>query len=205
MAHKTNQAIYARDTDGAALAKLSKAALVDIATEALRLLSGECDTALTADQVRDHEIVSSVRDRHFWHAEVVRLAAKIAEAERVGGERNVMVPTLNLHLSAETIKRMSKDFDIYAIDHAWKRGNYGRLVGYEHGDFIGLATLDQAIESFEADEEGLIEIKWKAEYTIARHWRNSPCSIGRVSCLADLAPGTKVIAYVQLALPEAAL
>jgi hypothetical protein len=39
--------------DAAYLARLSKAALVDVLTEALRLAAGECDTELTAEAVRE--------------------------------------------------------------------------------------------------------------------------------------------------------
>jgi hypothetical protein len=42
-----------RGTDAAYLARLSKAALVDVLTEALRLAAGECDTELTAEAVRE--------------------------------------------------------------------------------------------------------------------------------------------------------
>ena len=42
-----------RGKDAAYLARLSKAALVDVLTEALRLAAGECDTELTAEAVRE--------------------------------------------------------------------------------------------------------------------------------------------------------
>jgi hypothetical protein len=42
-----------RGKDAAYLASLSKAALVDVLTEALRLAAGECDTELTAEAVRE--------------------------------------------------------------------------------------------------------------------------------------------------------
>ena len=42
-----------RGADAAYLARLSKAALVDVLTEALRLAAGECDTELTAEAVRE--------------------------------------------------------------------------------------------------------------------------------------------------------
>ena len=41
-----------RGADAAYLARLSKAALVDVLTEALRLAAGECDTPLSAESVR---------------------------------------------------------------------------------------------------------------------------------------------------------
>ncbi len=42
-----------RGADAAYIARLSKAALVDVLTEALRLAAGECDTELTAEAVRE--------------------------------------------------------------------------------------------------------------------------------------------------------
>jgi hypothetical protein len=42
-----------RGADAAYLARLSKAALVDVLTEALRLAAGECDTPLSAEAVRE--------------------------------------------------------------------------------------------------------------------------------------------------------
>jgi hypothetical protein len=42
-----------RGADARYLARLSKAALVDVLTEALRLAAGECDTELTAEAVRE--------------------------------------------------------------------------------------------------------------------------------------------------------
>jgi hypothetical protein len=42
-----------RGADARYIARLSKAALVDVLTEALRLAAGECDTELTAEAVRE--------------------------------------------------------------------------------------------------------------------------------------------------------
>ena len=42
-----------RGADAAYLARLSKAALVDVLVEQLRLAAGECDTELTAEAVRE--------------------------------------------------------------------------------------------------------------------------------------------------------
>jgi hypothetical protein len=43
-----------RGEDAQYLGQLSKAALVDLLTEALRVNAGECDTPLTALQVQEH-------------------------------------------------------------------------------------------------------------------------------------------------------
>ena len=68
MALNKISAMYATDTDGAALSKLSKAQLVDIATQALRMLAGECDTPLSAEDIDNDIIVSAVVDAYAHRA-----------------------------------------------------------------------------------------------------------------------------------------
>ena len=63
MPQNKKPAMHANSRDGFALSHLSKSALVDIATEALRMLAGECDTPLSINNTIGNEIVASVLQR----------------------------------------------------------------------------------------------------------------------------------------------
>ena len=77
-----------------------------------------------------------------------------------------MTPTLDHYLSAATVARLAEQYDIDAIEFAWLKGNYGTLHSQKLGKRVGLATIEQATESYEDSEDGFINVELDEENRI---------------------------------------
>jgi len=73
-------------------------------------------------------------------------------------------PTLDQHLSSAAIVRLGEQYNISNIEAAWLAGDYGTLCAQDTGKCVGMATIDQAIDSYEESEEGIILIGLLAVY-----------------------------------------
>lgn len=88
-----------------------------------------------------------------------------------------MTPTLDHYLSAATIARLAEQYDIDAIEFAWRKGNYGTLQSQGLGKCVGLATIEQATESYEDSEDGFIQVELDEENRI----ENIPLTRGLIT------------------------
>ena len=70
-----------------------------------------------------------------------------------------MTPHLDHYLSPATVARLAKQYDIDAIEFAWRKGNYGTLHSQKLGKRVGFATIEQATESYEDSEDGFIQVE----------------------------------------------
>ena len=60
---------------------------------------------------------------------------------------------LSKYLTPAALKRLAEKYDIGHIDLAWGEGDYGHLVATDTGETLGVATLADAIASYEAGYE----------------------------------------------------
>lgn len=65
---------------------------------------------------------------------------------------------LSQYLTPAAIARLAEQYDLLAIEEAWRRGDYGTLHATDTGETLGAATLEQAIQSYEAGYEGHAEM-----------------------------------------------
>ena len=77
-----------------------------------------------------------------------------------------MTPTLDHYLSSDAIARLAEQYDIDAIEFAWLKGNYGTLQSQGLGKCVGVATIEQATESYEDSEGGYIQVELDEENRI---------------------------------------
>jgi hypothetical protein len=77
-----------------------------------------------------------------------------------------MTPHLDHYLSPATVARLAQQYDINAIECAWRKGNYGTLQSQGLGKCVGLATIEQATESYEDSEGGYIQVELNEENRI---------------------------------------
>lgn len=75
-------------------------------------------------------------------------------------------PILNHYLSPATVARLAEQYDIDAIECAWRTGEYGTLQSQRNGKCVGAATIEQATESYEISEDGFIQIELDEENRI---------------------------------------
>lgn len=68
-------------------------------------------------------------------------------------------PHLDHYLSPATVARLAQQYDINAIECAWRKGDYGTLHSQGLGKCVGVATIEQATESYEDSEEGFIQVE----------------------------------------------
>ena len=70
-----------------------------------------------------------------------------------------MTPHLDHYLSPATVARLAQQYDINAIECAWRKGEYGTLQSQGLGKCVGAATIEQATESYEDSEDGFIQVE----------------------------------------------